>query len=338
MQTRNSVVGGEIKSNITYETLLRLTPFLDLKISQSEKDDIDVDTYSKLVNYPPVTVAGNFDLYRTLRNNLQTAGVSSRDASSFDATGGSAGEQQLLPTLNENGKVITIPAVFPKTFKRSSLGLGLTESQSDMRLMMLNTWVGCAFSLCDRMPEDAQQLIKSFIGFSDADRLNNAGGNEQSAALIEFRTGAFAPIWSILMNKFRPPLNKAAAARLGVVAGQEITISLQDVSHKGTGAGGVVGSSSSSKNNTPFASGVEVPEDARSGLEDADVARYMGEHNVNGFLASQVVRGEKVAKTPGDTKLHTAYEVSRGSASGELSKLFFGSLFQLPFALNGKVP
>lgn len=177
---------GDTKLHASYESILRVLPLSELPAALTfityntantnsaasgrqqpqqqqqfqahvviSKDDLDPDAMARLSDIPPAAVTSVFDGYRQLMQDLETVGVFSKDHSSKAA---------IFDEDDDNRRrSIVIDAAFPKTFRRSSLGLGLTEQQAAARVVLLNHWLGALLRSFRSLPSDAQALILAFF-------------------------------------------------------------------------------------------------------------------------------------------------------------------------------
>lgn len=118
---------GDSKLHHSYETIIRILPFSEVILDASiVRDEVDVAIYnSRIATMPPISIMKVFDAYRTLMLDLESMGVFPKDhaqkAQAFDEDD------------STRRRSIVLDAPFPKTFRRSSLGFGLTDSQLQMR-------------------------------------------------------------------------------------------------------------------------------------------------------------------------------------------------------------
>jgi hypothetical protein len=137
----------DTKLHHSYETILRLLPYEEVMIDN--KEEVDREQYISLFStISPITISKVFDGYRTLLQELETCGIFSKDHTTK--------AQQYNEDEFTRRRAIIIDAAFPKTFRRSSLGMSLTEQQLQMRVVMLNNWFGALLKMFVTMPNDAQ--------------------------------------------------------------------------------------------------------------------------------------------------------------------------------------
>jgi hypothetical protein len=123
------------------------------------------------------TTAKVFDSYRTLRTALEEKRVFSRDRiEASEATGGS----------------VVIDAIFPPTYGKSTLGIGLTEAEKQERAMLLNVWVASLLSRYYQCTQEAQELIRIFFGLDE-----DNPAEPQNIWIVQ-----------MLRRQYRPPLKK----------------------------------------------------------------------------------------------------------------------------------
>lgn len=80
--------------------------------------DVDPAGYAKLSGYANNCTLQVFDNYRSLKTALQTCHVYSKDTASLAA---------------KDKQAVVINSPFPKTYPKSKLGIGLTESELAQR-------------------------------------------------------------------------------------------------------------------------------------------------------------------------------------------------------------
>lgn len=136
-----------------YTTAIRILPYTEVQYSQ--KAMIDIDAYLRTVSVGGsgpyhISVTKAFDGYRALHKRLESFSIYCHDAKG-------------IPT---NGAVI-IEASFPRTFKRSSLGLGLSDSQLRTRTAELNRYMGALMTKYHLYPREAQEVINNFVLLDD---------------------------------------------------------------------------------------------------------------------------------------------------------------------------
>lgn len=118
---------GDSKLHHSYETIIRVLPFRDVVLDAAVvRDEIDVAVYdARVATIPPISIMKVFDGYRTLMLDLESMGVFPKDhahkAQAYDEDD------------STRRRAIVIDAPFPKTFRRSSLGINLSEQQLQMR-------------------------------------------------------------------------------------------------------------------------------------------------------------------------------------------------------------
>ena len=110
------------------------------------KSDVDADTYTVMLAFlRPIRVSKTFDSYRSLKENLEKAGVYFSEAS----------------TNPPNCLVVDAP--FPKTFAKSVMGFTLSEAQVAQRVALLNNWMGKILAAYSSFSGSAQNLITTFF-------------------------------------------------------------------------------------------------------------------------------------------------------------------------------
>ncbi len=111
------------------------------EVMDFDKTELDIDAYARYSNMQPKAVNKVFDAYRSLKTALQDVHVYSKDTQS---------------EANKDPRAVVVDAPFPKTYPKSKLGIGLTESQLQLRVTLLNGWMGKLMGLFDKMSEEAQ--------------------------------------------------------------------------------------------------------------------------------------------------------------------------------------
>lgn len=147
---------GEARLHHSYETILRVLPFDETTFPN--KENIDQDAYQQVAAIPPVSVTSVFDGYRQLKESLEECAVFSKD------NNGKARQYNESDTARRHA--IVINANFAKTLRRSSLGIGLTESQLQLRVVDINHWMGELLKAFPNLPKDAQRKILEFLNLS----------------------------------------------------------------------------------------------------------------------------------------------------------------------------
>lgn len=122
---------GDTKLHHSYETIIRVLPFRDVVLDAAVvRDEVDVALYdARVATIPPISIMKVFDGYRTLMLDLEAMGVFPKDhahkAQAYDEDD------------STRRRSIVIDAPFPKTFRRSSLGINLSEQQLQMRYVVV---------------------------------------------------------------------------------------------------------------------------------------------------------------------------------------------------------
>lgn len=122
------------------------------ELTNPEKKDMDVEEYQKLCRLPMFTLSKVFDAYRTLMRALEEKRVYSKDR---------------LETSASTGGCVVLDAVFPPTYGKSSLGIGLNEAEKLERASKLNAWMAALLSKYAHCTPEAQDLIHSFLGLDE---------------------------------------------------------------------------------------------------------------------------------------------------------------------------
>ena len=101
------------------QTTLRVLPLEEVSMGAG-KEAVDYDAYrAHYSGIPRIKTSKAFDSYRSLKQNLEAAGVQFKDS----AASSSAGE-----------KAVVMDVAFPKSYSRSVMGFGLTDAQFQQRL------------------------------------------------------------------------------------------------------------------------------------------------------------------------------------------------------------
>lgn len=157
------------------QTQLRILDIFE--VTTMDKTELDAALYAKYSGMATKSTNKVFDGYRTLRAGLQESHVYSRDA---------AGE------AGKDPRAVVIDAVFPKTYSKSKLGIGLSESELQQRyalyskhsfslylshtliyfrwllsVSVLNAWMGALLTAFPRLGEEAQDRIVSFLSLEE---------------------------------------------------------------------------------------------------------------------------------------------------------------------------
>ena len=113
---------------------------------------MDVEQYGRLSRLPPLSVSKVFDVYRTLMRQLEEKRVYSKDR---------------LETSASTGGCVVLDAVFPPTYGKSSLGIGLTEAEKQERTTKLNMWMAALLTKYAHCTPEAQELIHAFLSLDE---------------------------------------------------------------------------------------------------------------------------------------------------------------------------
>ena len=122
------------------------------ELTNPEKKDMDVEQYGRLSRLPPLSVSKVFDGYRTLMRQLEEKRVYSKDR---------------LETSASTGGCVVLDAVFPPTYGKSSLGIGLTEAEKQERTTKLNMWMAALLAKYAHCTPEAQELIHAFLSLDE---------------------------------------------------------------------------------------------------------------------------------------------------------------------------
>lgn len=137
---------NDSKLHHAYETIVRVLPWVDLTLEVQSM--VNMDLYQQHSTLPTVITNKVFDNYRSLMLNLEEVGVVPMDHAD---------------RVSEEEEIVVIPAPFPRTYRRSALGFGLSESQLQTRVVMLNRWMGQLLKSFPRLPEKAKVDIYKTI-------------------------------------------------------------------------------------------------------------------------------------------------------------------------------
>jgi hypothetical protein len=120
-------------------------------------------------------VAFTFDRYRSLKQELESVGVFTRE--------NIRGVNDYNDAMSKlyNGGVNSILAIkldcdFPRTYKKSSMGISLSESEIQERAALLNNWMGKLLKAFQKFSPAAQQKIVDFLELNCKEL--HAGDNE----------------------------------------------------------------------------------------------------------------------------------------------------------------
>jgi hypothetical protein len=100
------------------------------------KEKIDREAYDELSLHPGKSVDKVFDGYRTLKNTLEEKNVFSLD------------RKKAFKPKSPQDKLILIPVNFPKTYRRSSFGIGLGDNEIKTRynISLISLYISCFVS------------------------------------------------------------------------------------------------------------------------------------------------------------------------------------------------
>jgi hypothetical protein len=141
---------SEGKSHHSFETVIRILEIYE--VVDCDKTELDAEAYGRYSAMQPKAINKVFDGYRSLKTSLQDVHVYSRDTQS---------------EANRDPRAVVVDAPFPKTYPKSKLGIGLTDAQLQLRVTLLNGWMGKLMTLFDQMPEEAQELVVSFFSLEE---------------------------------------------------------------------------------------------------------------------------------------------------------------------------
>jgi hypothetical protein len=118
------------------------------EIEREDKSKFDQNAYNNISLLPAKSILKVFDGYRSLKVSLEEKDVFSLDR-----------EKQ----AKDKAGAVLIAAFFPKTYARSSLGLGLGENEIRTRTAELNYWFGRLLLQYSEMGLEAQEMVNEFL-------------------------------------------------------------------------------------------------------------------------------------------------------------------------------
>ncbi len=184
--------------------MLRPVPYDDLP--EEIQQVVEVEDYHRITSFVPMIHATYaFDRYRALRDALEEFNIFTDidRMATFAATNRSALLNSAIappprsPTSaartasvartasisgGRTGSITSPPAApigadghlvatvlncgFPRTHRRSSFGIALTDRQLSERTVQLNNWMGLLLQHFPRYPSSAQEMISNFLGLT----------------------------------------------------------------------------------------------------------------------------------------------------------------------------
>jgi hypothetical protein len=118
------------------------------EIEREDKTRFDQNAYNNISLLPAKSILKVFDGYRSLKVSLEEKDVFSLDR-----------EKQAKDKVG----AVLIAAFFPKTYARSSLGLGLGENEIRTRTAELNYWFGRLLVQYSELSPEAQEMVNEFL-------------------------------------------------------------------------------------------------------------------------------------------------------------------------------
>eukprot|EP01031_Cornospumella_fuschlensis_P027566 gene27566-33292_t len=316
---------GESKLHHSYETIVRILPWEET--SFPDKDALDGEAYAAHAKLPPIAVQRPFDGYRTLKLQLEELGLFTKDAA-----------QAALKFNEDHSKrrhAISLVASFPRTLRRSSLGIGLTDAQLQIRVVQLNVWMGELLQRMPSYPAEIQTCILHFFSIHTPTEAEGLGeGVEVDAAAASSLQNE---IFSAMLRGVYKPLPKPKSAEKG--AGLEKRKSglslglLKGLSEKGDGLAKkddpvpvpkdepVPPSVPAAINDVPAVPpAIPTPTPAAGSEHNSDnttashvltptmLVEYAKETFVHGYVGVCVKGGVRVKKKEGEAASHPGYE------------------------------
>lgn len=145
---------------------MRILPFAET--AAANDPEVDKLQYQNIAGIPPIMIGYPFDRYRTLKQDLETAGVFTKEnirgLNDFNDR-----SSKLYPAGSNPVMGIRLDCDFPRTYKRSSLGLALLEEQLAERVALLNNWLGHVMRAFSKFSPNAQSLVIDFLGLTVRD-------------------------------------------------------------------------------------------------------------------------------------------------------------------------
>jgi hypothetical protein len=143
-------------------------PFQELEVSY--KSDINQDQYIPFSCVPPISLTLAFDGYRNLKTELEQFGIFTRT----NQSGANAYNEEIaqLYSLESNKHMLAVvlDCEFPRTFKRSAMGISLSETQLQERCALLNHWMGLLLKGFVSFSPKAQELLLTFFAMPYTNR------------------------------------------------------------------------------------------------------------------------------------------------------------------------
>ena len=151
-----------------FQMILRILPFVET--SSANSPDVDQAQYEKISGIPPVMVAYAFDKYRSLKQDLETVGIFTKEKECVKAANDfNERSSKLYAAGSTPVMAIVLDCEFPRTYTRSSLGLSLTDQQLAERIALLNHWMGHLMKSFYKFSPTAQTQIIDFLGLTIRD-------------------------------------------------------------------------------------------------------------------------------------------------------------------------
>eukprot|EP00981_Chlorochromonas_danica_P004836 scaffold967_cov173-Ochromonas_danica.AAC.47 len=329
----------------TYDTIIRILSLQDS--TYKDKDNVDPEAYALQSHLPPITVSKVFDGYRQLKASLEDIGVQCNILSAwlfcaltvlYIAGVFSRDTQDKAKQYNEGESIrryaMIIPAIFPRTYRRSSLGLSLTEPQLQTRVVQLNLWVGALLTAFQTLPSEAQSMILDFLSIPppDVDESDKALENTPQNAEALTRKRQNELFSAMLKGTYTPPPKpvevdvKRKHTDMGLFSAlmpkskeEEVKFDKQNSFLKIDNNKSSTQSQSSLPLPPPAPLYTEVERQlseasmattASKVLTPMQIAEYSKEVIVHTFLAIHLVNGPKVAKKANEQATHPGYAIT----------------------------
>lgn len=127
---------------------------------QIPKTEIDATAYNNVtLQMTELNFMRVFDPYRQLKYALAEVGVFGKDKKEKAAQ---FNEDKSQPYL-----AVVLDAEFPKTYPKSTFGIGLNEPQLKTREALLNKWLITVLRTYKTLNPNAQRMIREFLEIND---------------------------------------------------------------------------------------------------------------------------------------------------------------------------
>jgi hypothetical protein len=129
--------------------------FDELEIAQKEKEIDSLAYNNEVTAVPDIDHLRVFDPYRQLKYALAEAGVFGKD------------KRDRAAAFNEDKAkaylAVVLDVEFPKTYPKSTFGIGLNEPQLKTREAILNRWLVTLLRNYKTLNPNAQKMIREFL-------------------------------------------------------------------------------------------------------------------------------------------------------------------------------